>query len=307
MNEKHPTVSIVIPTYNRAQILPLALQSVLSQTYQDIEVIIVDDASTDNTGEVVQSIKDERIRYIRHPENKGGSAARNTGIRASRGEFIAFQDSDDEWLQDKLQKQMEAIQKGEPETDIVYTGFYKEQENKRIYIPAHNIKKKEGDILGQLLRENFVATPTVLARKRDLEKVGMFDETLPRYQDWELAIRLAKQYTFRCVDEPLLIAHRVDNSISTNQSVVGTALRIILEKHHDTILSAGKEMLARWYFSVGTVLCQSGDMEEGGQLIARAIKTFPFNPRFWPSFIIVRFLGRDLYMKFVNLYLYFRK
>ena len=110
MNGKTPKVSVIIPTYNRAHLVGRAIRSVLNQTYQDFEIIVVDDGSTDNTEEVVKSFNDPRIRYIRHEKNRGGSAACNTGIRAARGEYIAFQDSDDEWLPEKLEKQMQVFE-----------------------------------------------------------------------------------------------------------------------------------------------------------------------------------------------------
>lgn len=101
-----PFVSIVIPTYNRARFLGRLVRSVLNQTYKNFEVIVADDASTDDTAEIIKTFKDDRIRYIRHESNAGAAAARNTGIKASRGEYVAFQDSDDEWLPEKLEKQM---------------------------------------------------------------------------------------------------------------------------------------------------------------------------------------------------------
>lgn len=106
---KVPTVSIIIPTYNRAHLIERAIESVLHQTYQDFELIIIDDGSTDNTDDIINKFqkKDDRIIYLKHDRNKGGSAARNTGIKASRGEYIAFLDSDDEWLPEKLEKQMD--------------------------------------------------------------------------------------------------------------------------------------------------------------------------------------------------------
>ena len=105
--KKNPTVSVVIPTYNRAPLIGRSIKSVLNQTYQDFEIIIVDDASTDNTKEVVSNFNDERIRYIQHEENKGEAAARNTGIKATRCDYIAPQDSDDEWIPEKLSTQIE--------------------------------------------------------------------------------------------------------------------------------------------------------------------------------------------------------
>ncbi len=103
MTENSPTVSVVIPTYNRAHLVGRAIQSVLNQTYHDFEIIIVDDGSIDNTEDVVKSLNDPSIRYTRHDQNRGGSAARNTGIKMARGEYVAFQDSDDEYLPEKVE------------------------------------------------------------------------------------------------------------------------------------------------------------------------------------------------------------
>src|SRR5690348_13147078 len=108
-------VSVIIPTHNRSDFLRNAITSVLNQTYQDFEIIVVDDGSTDNTSEVVANFSDERITFIRHDTNKGGSAARNTGILASKCDYIAFLDDDDEWLPDKLRKQMEILVASPPE------------------------------------------------------------------------------------------------------------------------------------------------------------------------------------------------
>ena len=104
-----PTVSVVIPTYNRADLLPRAIRSVLSQTYWNCELIIVDDCSTDNTREVVSTWTDSRIRYIRHPENRHQSGAINTGIEHARGQYVAFLDDDDEWMPTKLEKQVRGV------------------------------------------------------------------------------------------------------------------------------------------------------------------------------------------------------
>ena len=120
---KNPTVSVIIPTYNRAHLVDRAIQSVLNQTYKDFELIIVDDGSTDNTEDIIKEFqkKDERIKYIRHEENRGGSAARNTGIKAAKGEYIAFLDSDDEWLPIKLGRQISEFT-NKSKIALVYTG-----------------------------------------------------------------------------------------------------------------------------------------------------------------------------------------
>src|ERR1017187_7936626 len=111
----NPTVSVVIPTYNRARILPRAVKSVVSQTLEDWELLVVDDGSADDTEQVVAAFGDSRIHYIRHERNRGQSAAQNTGIRASRGTYVAFLDSDDEWLPEKLAKVVDCFQASAPD------------------------------------------------------------------------------------------------------------------------------------------------------------------------------------------------
>ena len=114
-------VSVIIPTYNRAEFLRSAIESALNQTYTDLEIIVSDDKSTDHTREVVKSFKDNRIKYILNEGNKGPSATRNTAILASKGEYIAFLDDDDEWLPDKLQSQVEVLDKSQVKICGVYT------------------------------------------------------------------------------------------------------------------------------------------------------------------------------------------
>lgn len=114
-----PKVSVVIPTHNRSSLLRRAIQSVLDQTYQDFEIIVVDDASTDDTEAVVKGFADERIRYVRHSENRGEAASRNTGIRLAKGEYIAGHDDDDVWLPPKLEKQVKAFEKASPKVGVV--------------------------------------------------------------------------------------------------------------------------------------------------------------------------------------------
>lgn len=215
-----PFISIVIPTYNRARFLGRSVRSVLNQTYKNFEVIVADDASTDDTAEIIKTFKDDRIRYIRHESNAGAAAARNTGIKVSRGEYVAFQDSDDEWLPEKLEKQMALFEQVSTETGVVYTGFWRVRNNQKTYIPPDGIKQKEGYIHRELLKRNFVSTQTVVVKKECLEKSGLFDERLPRLQDWELFIRLSKLYEFKYVAEPLVIAYFTPESISAKKDAL---------------------------------------------------------------------------------------
>ena len=279
--KSNPTVSVIIPTYNRAHLIGRAIQSVLYQTYQDFEIIVVDDASTDNTEEVVSNFDDERIRYIRLKENSGTSAApRNTAIRIARGEYIAFQDSDDEWLPEKLEKQMRLFEIQPLEVGVVYAGFWKILGHRKIYIPSPGITRKEGNIHDSLLAQNFVAAPAAVVRKECFRKVGGFDEELPTLMDWELWIRISRCYQFQCVDEPLMISYYTIGGINEpNLSVKIQTLKLILGKHFEDIKKK-KKTLAEHYFSIGSNLCLQGDLKVGREYILKAVRTYPFNIKY---------------------------
>ena len=256
----NPKVSVILPTYNRARLLGKAVRSVLNQTYKDLEVIVVDDCSTDNTKEVVKSLDDERIIYIQNMKNRGAASARNTGIEVANGKYIAFQDSDDLWLRDKLEKQICAFEESTPKTGVVYTGFWRIDNHGKTYIPSKWISKKEGDIHKVLLEGNFVGGVTAVTRKTCLEKVGMFDERLPRFQDWELFLRLSKFYLFKYINEPLLLSYQSRDSISADDEALTSALEIILRKHFDDFSKYGK-ILARHYLDM-SFSCFGRDMRK---------------------------------------------
>lgn len=171
-------VSVIIPTYNRADIIKASIDSVLAQTYDNFELIVVDDASTDGTEETVRSIGDDRIKFIKHNRNRGASAARNTGIKNARGQYIAFLDSDDLWLAEKLEMQTHTFKEASPETGIVYCNVLTVKRN-----------KMNGNIFDKILVHNFVGTASVVVVKKTcLEKAGLFDEDLPSCNDWDMWI-----------------------------------------------------------------------------------------------------------------------
>ena len=267
-------VSVIIPTYNRAHLMGRAIQSVLNQTYQDFEIIVVDDASTDNTEEAVRSLKDERIRYIRHEKNKGAGAARNTGIRAANGEYIAFQDSDDEWLPEKLEKQMKVFENAPPEVGVVYTGFWRIEKNKKNYIPSSWVTQKNGNIHKELLKGNFIGTPATLIKRECFKKVGLFDEYFSALEDWELWIRISKYYHFKFINELLVVSYYTPNSVNNNQDALIRALKLILEKHFEDI-KKDKKVQANHYLGIATRLCMNGKVKEGEKYFSKAFKVYP--------------------------------
>ena len=209
-----PQVSVIIPTYNRAHRLESAIRSVLTQTFQDFEIIVVDDASTDNTPETVAAFNDGRIKFIRHGMNKGGSVARNTGILNSTGDYIAFLDDDDEWLPAKLSKQIQVLLSSPPEVGCVYTGYLDVDRSTGRILAVH-IPRKRGNLAKSLMAENCVGSASAAVLKRTcFKKVGLFDEDLPCSQDYDLWIRISKEFLFEYVPEPLFKYSIHPNKIS---------------------------------------------------------------------------------------------
>jgi len=273
-----PKVSVVIPTYNRAKLLKRAIRSVLNQTYQNFEIVVVNDGSTDNTEEVVKKFQkqDERIRYIWYKENKGEAAARNTGIKAARGKYIASQDNDDEWLPEKLKKQIKAFQNASPKVGVVYTGFWKLQGDKKIYIPSSAIAQKEGNIYNSLLKINFIGTPATLIRKECFERVGMFNERLRNFVDWEMWLRISKHYYFKYIKESLVNAYYGCGNVSYNNETAVAALEFIFKEHFEDI-KKNRKLLIRYCSDIGHAYCLQGQTKQGRVYILQAIKAYPFS------------------------------
>jgi len=232
MIEKKPVVSVIIPTFNRALTIDRAIMSVLNQTYPDFEIIVIDDGSTDNTKEKINNLSDIRIKYINHPENKGAAAARNTAIKKAKGKYIAFLDSDDEWLPQKLKEQVNTIMRTAEKVGVVYTGTYRKIKDKTYYIPNPKIDKKEGDIYKNLLLGKYlVPTPSAMVKKSVFEKLGVFDESLPARAELDLWLRISKKYHFKYISKPLVISHYTEKSLSTNRVLISNALFLIMKKH----------------------------------------------------------------------------
>lgn len=300
-SKTNPKVTIILPTYNRAHLVSRAVTSVLNQTYQDFELIIVDDCSIDNTEEIIENFckQDQRVICIKHSRNKGGNAARNTGIKAARAEYIAFQDSDDEWLPGKLEKQVELLENmSRDEAGVVYTAFWRIEGKDKTYNPG-NIKNKEGNIQAELLKGNFITTPSVLIKKECFEKAGLFDEDFPRLQDWEMWLRVAKYYHFKYINEPLLNSYYYADSISANSQALIKALELIVTKYF-TEIGKERKLLAKYYIDIATLFLKDGNMGKGRRYLIKSLTVDPFRLKR----IVILFLsvfGKVFYDKAINI------
>lgn len=215
-NKNLPLVSVVIPTYNRIKTLPVSISSVLNQTYRNLEVLIIDDGSDDGTEEYIKSIHDSRVKYRKSETNMGPSAARNIGARLARGEFLAFQDSDDEWRSDKLEKQMEFMLDNN-NISLVYCEFGMYQEGKLVgFWPSREISslKKTDDIFSYLLVLPLISTQTMVLKRKEFMEEGGFNENLKAYEDFEFSLRFSRKHRIGFVGEDLVRLNISPNSVS---------------------------------------------------------------------------------------------
>jgi glycosyltransferase involved in cell wall biosynthesis len=286
-----PQVSVIVPTRNRAQFLPLALASVLNQSFKDFEVLVVDDASDDNTPAIVHGLRDPRVRYIRHGFQRGGAGARNTGILSSQGEYVAFLDDDDEWLPEKLCKQMDLISASGSRVGCVYTGYLL-VDRATGGVRGVKIPEKRGDLAKDLLINNCLGAggSSVLLRRDCLRQTGTFDEQLPSFQDYDLWIRLSKRFEFDYVPEPLVRMYLHQKKISTDLAALAHGTDIMFRKYGSA--PSMKKYLSDKYLSLAVSYCLQGELGKGRQYYMRAMAVYPFDVRHYLNFGL-SFLGKD--------------
>lgn len=307
-----PKITVVIPTYNRAELLLRAVMSVLSQTFQDFELIIVDDGSTDDTDRIVKKMKreDSRILYIKQ-ENQGASVARNSGIKEARGKYIAFIDSDDEWLPNKLEKQIEIFN----ESSVPNLGFvgsnkmvYQLDENKNVIskkdLYKHRFPRNQNEFsLEDFLSFRTPVSPTnVLILRKALFDVGLFDSKCPPHEDYDLWIRLKKEYGFESTWEILAKYYNWSGGISktTDSLKKGEVKEYILDKHQDTYSKHLKEksIILR---KIGTDYMLA---DEKYKAIISFLRSIKCKPLYFRSYInlTVAFMGAGVYRFVFNKY-----
>lgn len=224
MDNSQDLVSVIIPTYNRAHMIKRSAESVLNQSYSNLELIIVDDGSTDNTEEIVKSINDNRVRYIKQ-HNQGACAARNNGINCAKGVFIAFQDSDDVWHPKKLEIQLDILKKNR--VDLCFCRMAINGDVKKIFPKNFN----EG-LLQQTELPLGASTQTLCAYTK-VFKTDLFDIEMPRFQDFEIMLRIQKKFSIYLTNQVLVDYYLQEDSISSNQEKFLKAWELIKIKHPD--------------------------------------------------------------------------
>lgn len=231
-NKNDELVSVVIPAFNREYIIKDCIESVLKQTYQNIEVIVVDDCSSDHTVDVVRAIKDPRVRCFQLSKNSGACHARNIGAEQAKGQYIAFQDSDDTWLPTKIEEQIEYLKQGN--YDVVFCGMDRITLNQEhFYYPQAGFDENK-DAFEQILLANRISTQCMLVKSYVLETV-QFDPIIRKYQDWDYAIRVAQSFKIGYLPKALVISEIQADSISAVVSKY-EALNVIYNKYTSEII-----------------------------------------------------------------------
>ena len=283
-----PSVSVIITTHNRASSVGSAISSVLMQTRREIELLIIDDASTDETAEVVHSFGDPRTIYLRNSVNMGPAMSRNRGIREALGEFVAFLDDDDEWLPEKLDRQLSLLEVS-PETGVVYSGRWNVR---RGVLPTTSIPSDRGNLTSRLRDANCVGPPsTVVVRRRCLDAAGLFDEELMYGEDWDLYIRLARRCRFDFVSEPLIRYSVHEGNLSRNLADPRRSVEGFLSKHRSELTSSARAYL---FLDVGMSECLGGQMGRGRKAFLRAMVESPGRLRLL-AHLLLSFLGARIY------------
>lgn len=274
-----PSVSVIVPAYNCASYLPRAIESVLAQSFTDFELLVVDDGSTDDTANVVDRYSaDRRVRFVRHAENTGPSAARNRGIRRSSGDLVAFLDADDDWARGKLEAQVTAV--ASDEADVCGVGCVRLlPDGKEVIISKQPPYSGDG-LYRELLFKNTIpgSSSSIMVRRRCFDEVGLFDEELLAVEDRDMWLRLAARFRFVFVREPLVSINRrrVDSAIRDPARMAVGREAFLLKRERDlperfrTLLP---QVRRSSYLSIANKYRAAGDRQSSRRYSARAISS----------------------------------
>lgn len=280
-----PKVSVVITCYNYGQYIGAAIESVLDQTWQDFEIIVVDDGSIDDTPQVMAEYHGhEKIRYLRQ-ENQGQPKAKNRGITESRGEFVAFLDADDLWLPEKLALQLRLF--SDPAAGVGYTRRYWIDSEGQV-VQGNERTLRRGTILNYIFIDNFICFSSAMVRRELLTAFGGFDESLPMGIDYDLWVRLAAQCQFDYVDRPLVNYRTGHANLSRNTMRRYECAEKIMRKNLDDPLVRKK--MSWWvpryawadiWTNKGAALRRQGNFSDAASLCMKALANYPVRIDAW--------------------------
>lgn len=291
---EEPLISVVLPTYNRAATLARSIAGILRQDWHTLELLVVDDASTDNTADVVKQFDDARLRYLRLERNGGASAARNHGVKAAAGEWVAFQDSDDEWDRtDRLRLHWQGLQDLGPDYALLVCCTRCPEKPALSYEPLPG-RARLSDAADLVLRR-MPPTPCWLARREALLRAGLFDAELDCFEDWELSLRLSAFARIGLLNEVLHLNHYTRGGLFSNEAGYVRNLSRILQRHEAKWAGRPRDLAVYWTL-IGHMACLHGSGAQGRRAFRRAIAAAPLAPRPWLS-LLASLCGRPLYRR----------
>lgn len=227
-------ISIVIPTYNRSKTIVKSINSVLNQTYANLEIVVIDDGSTDGTESIIKKMqnKDRRIKYVKMPKNRGACFARNLGIKKSTGKYIAFQDSDDIYVKHKLANQLANLLNNASDLDFCKVQLHTEHGKYVMPTKSQELALENSSVTDMLCDGNLISTQAILAKKEIFEKVS-FNPKMPRLQDYDLALRVAQHCNISYTDKILVNLYRQADSISSSKEKLYEACAMMVETDYN--------------------------------------------------------------------------
>lgn len=279
-----PTVSVVTPTYNRADVLPETIDSVLNQTLDDFEYFVVDDGSTDDTEEVVRGYDDKRVTYVPLSGNQGANVARNRGIKEASGRYISFLDSDDQYLPSRLERTVNTLNRLSDDVCGVTHSF-------KSTIDGEVVRKYQtpsGRITSAELRTGnpVGGFSNMLFRANIFDDVGLLDERMPAYQDYEYYLRALQNKDFYGIDE-YLCEKRKQSTDTTSTRISNNVQRkidgqqLLLEKHKEKL---SKRVQASFYYTRGRLYMRDSQISNGRRAFWKAVRTYPYHPLYYYNF-----------------------
>ncbi|MDA2936669.1 glycosyltransferase [Acidobacteria bacterium AH-259-A15] len=277
-------VTAIIPAYNAEAFISQTIESVLAQMYQELEIIVVDDGSTDSTRRILQRYGD-RIRYV-YQKNTGVSTARNTGVSIATGEYIALLDHDDLWLPEKLDKQIRILD-ADPDVALVYSDCYLVDFNGRLLGKMFDsLRPHRGRVLAELFLQNFIPCPTVIMRKQVLDQVGLFSSDLCIAEEYEVFLKIAELYRIDFVDAPLAkyrvhetrLSRNIERGCKESIVVAEECLKRCPNLRH-VLRTKARLKLGNLYYNLGQVCFSKTKTKEARRQFAQSLTSYPYQAR----------------------------
>ena len=276
--KREPLVSVIIPAYNMADFTVKTVEGVLCQSYPKIEIIVVDDGSTDDTQKKLEPFEG-RIIYVRK-ENGGACSARNVGIRRARGEFIGLLDCDDLYMPEKIRKSVEEME-ARPQAGLLHTGVYFIDGQEKIIGRRRSVAHYQGWAIDKLIVVNLVANGTAVVRRECFDKVGLFDEQLFPPADWDMWLRIGEHYQLAYLDEPLS-KYRVSSNwnfknLEHMKEEEAIVLSKFFERNPQTSASIKNKAYSRYHFTMAKCYLVKGDEGAMKEHLNESLRLNPFN------------------------------